>query len=104
MHFLVPMRPSILVLPVVAFAFAHSLGAQVRSNPLYDSSAARIFARAVRGTEVHGISGFLRQVGRPQPRAKLDEVADSLVQLAIRGGDGTLDATVSVGLAQSPSR
>jgi hypothetical protein len=76
----------------------------VRHNPLADSSAAQIFAHAHNGTVVgSGIYYLLRQAGKPQPRAKLDELADSLAQLAIRPA-GSYTAVEELWLAGAVQR
>jgi hypothetical protein len=58
-----------------------------------DSSAARIIAR-LHGSPHLRADWFIRimvQDGKPEPRAKLDELADSLAQIAIAGGAADTD-------------
>jgi hypothetical protein len=80
---------------VATIAAAAPLAAQGKRSPLpfADSSAPRIMSR------LHQLPGFggdwfiriMRQDDRPQPRAKLDELADSLMQIAVSVGAGEAD-------------
>jgi hypothetical protein len=52
--------------------------------PFADSSAARILAHTSNPRDLRNI---LRQVGRPQPQSKLDELADTLTERALSHAD-----------------
>src|SRR5436853_6836976 len=76
------MRP----LPALALliVFASPATGQVRKRPaIADSSPARIMARVGPHADAIWLRDILRQSGAEYPRAKLDEIADSLVARAV---------------------
>jgi hypothetical protein len=96
------MKRQLLALSVAALAAAKPAPGQgsVRYDPLADSSAAQILAHAHAGSTLRSdvIVDVMRQIGKAQPRAKLDELADSLVQIALTpAGSEGLGALLSAG-------
>jgi hypothetical protein len=80
---------------LTAISAAGPLAAQGKRPPLpfADSSAPRIMSRLHQLPAVGGdwFVRIMRQEGRPQPGAKLDELADSLMQIAMSVGAGETD-------------
>jgi hypothetical protein len=91
------MRNSFLALLAFVIVCAPAAAAQARTRPaIADSSARRIMARVGSETGAVWFRDLLRQADGAQPRAKLDELADSLTTRALDPGSARRDSEAYV--------